>query len=435
MMNSGLKNKKVFILTELPMLVGGNQSLYRFTKLLGNAGAHLTVFKSNYNVVGAEQREVGLIDRINIPTVSGLFRKATAVAPEKDDNTSSVSIFVQLRSSTRLTSIGKITTKVVVRNWVSFIAQWIDNVIMLIWVFWRIRRGKPDLIVGYEIKYTFASQILSRILSVPYVNKFQGTALVSFGTELARAKFSMPGHYYGINASDLCLMVNDGTRGDYYARARGCRSIRFAAHGVGHVGTCSSQRLQGIDQVTRNRIFIFNNASGSIWKRPDRLIRFFNYLKPDTLKKISLVSSYYGPGLSELREMKEELPPDALLIFSGRLTQEESYSLLLKCDFLMMTNDLSNLGNPVLEAVYNGVPIISLNDGSLDGYVLDRYNGLLVDVNENFDSELAARVEQAVVQVDELKTNAKCFAPGPVEELAVAQQTELEAICATLRPR
>ncbi len=180
---------------------------------------------------------------------------------------------------------------------------------------------------------------------------------------------------------------------------------------------------------------IFNNASGSIWKRPDRLIRFFSYLKPDTLKKISLVSSYYGPGLSELREMKEELSPDALLIFSGRLTQEESYSLLLKCDFLMMTNDLSNLGNPVLEAVYNGVPIISLNDGSLDGYVVDRYNGLLVDVNENFDSELAARVEQAVVQVDELKTNAKCFAPGPVEELAVAQQTELEAICATLRPR
>ena len=57
---------------------------------------------------------------------------------------------------------------------------------------------------------------------------------------------------------------------------------------------------------------------------------------------------------------------------------------------------MSNLGNPVLEAIYYGTPLISLNDGSLDKYVINGENAVLLDLNGDFDIKLAEVITQFV---------------------------------------
>ena len=81
-------------------------------------------------------------------------------------------------------------------------------------------------------------------------------------------------------------------------------------------------------------------------------------------------------------------------VFANSLNHLECNSLLRNSHALISTNDLSNLGNPVLESIYYGTPIISLNDQSLDGFLTNDVDSKLIDVNHDFDKNLALAIQK-----------------------------------------
>lgn len=65
--------------------------------------------------------------------------------------------------------------------------------------------------------------------------------------------------------------------------------------------------------------------------------------------------------------------------FTGGVTQNQVKIYAQHSIAALLTSDLSNRGNVFFELFSIGVPIISFNDGSLDGYIENEKNGFLAD--------------------------------------------------------
>ncbi|MEK7778207.1 MAG: glycosyltransferase, partial [Chloroflexota bacterium] len=82
------------------------------------------------------------------------------------------------------------------------------------------------------------------------------------------------------------------------------------------------------------------------------------------------------------------------------------------CDLYVNCSDLSNLSNPVQEALVCGKPVVSIADGSLDGVITHGYNGLLAKLR-GIREELPAHIVTLLkddAQRAEMGRNALRFA-------------------------
>jgi glycosyltransferase involved in cell wall biosynthesis len=181
---------------------------------------------------------------------------------------------------------------------------------------------------------------------------FQGTILKATNRKKSLAVKYFPHNYFSLNKSDLCLMVNDGTDGNYYAKQRGCDNIFFEPHGVLQYKH-DDEKLEILELLKKTKKFIlFNNASGSTWKRPDRIVRGLLKLDKDALNDIVLITTYYGPDREELIKYTKAKGLDKNVIFAEGLNNIQCNYILQNSDVVIMTNDISNLGNPILEAIF-----------------------------------------------------------------------------------
>jgi L-malate glycosyltransferase len=101
---------------------------------------------------------------------------------------------------------------------------------------------------------------------------------------------------------------------------------------------------------------------------------------------------------------------------------------------LIMTNDVSNLGNPVLEAIFYKTPIISINDGSLDNFLTNDKDSVLINLDENFDLSLAKAISKLASDLkyyNKLKLNLA--RNRSVHSLNQQQKNEIKAIIDTIK--
>ena len=291
---------------------------------------------------------------------------------------------------------------------------------------------KASVFVAYEVDYSCAAKMLSAIFNRPYINKFQGTVLKACGADKKCCLMFYPKNYFGINKSDLCVMVNDGTNGDWYCKQNGLGNVFFEPHGVKdyHDSDIDEQKFVGIDL---NKFIVFNNASGAKWKRADRCIRFLAQLDPSVLSKLLVITTYNGAELFSLKKLAKELRVDDHVVFINNLNQAECNYVLKRSKIVLMTNDMSNLGNPVLEAIYYDIPVVSINDGSLSSVFKGDDGAILLDLDVDFDKKLARTIEKLVVDKEYyLNIKGKVIANKNVRSLKEQQTRELSRIKATI---
>jgi hypothetical protein len=95
-----------------------------------------------------------------------------------------------------------------------------------------------------------------------------------------------------------------------------------------------------------------------------------------------------------------------------------------------MTNDMSNLGNPILESIYYNIPAISINDESLKDLIKLNINGYLIDLNKDFDKNLAELITKLVINNTYLAEVRGALAnQSIVFPLRIQQQKEYDEIC------
>jgi len=245
-----------------------------------------------------------------------------------------------------------------------------------------LKRKEIDLLYGYELHGILAVWLLKRFYRLPSVSRFQGTILYPFlgkPGELWR-RFE---HVAAMKAkADLYIMADDGTHGDIVLQALNPAArplTRFWRNGLNKVSfqPRSSSEVReslGIDDA----LLLLAVGRLARWKRVDRIIKAL----PSLLARrddVILVILGDGPERQNLERLATELEVADHVRFEGAVSHDRVADHMNAADIFVSLYDLSNLGNPLLEAMGCGNCIVTLDDGSTQGLLKDGESAMLLD--------------------------------------------------------
>ncbi|MCG3654158.1 glycosyltransferase family 4 protein [Aliarcobacter butzleri] len=258
-----------------------------------------------------------------------------------------------------------------------------------------------DLLYGYEIEFIPILHLLSRFFKIPYVSRFQGTILYP----LMKRKFwklrYFP-HYLSIKLkSNLTIMTDDGTKGDFVIeKLRGnLDKVLFLKNGVDfkkyNIANVSSSIKKIVNKMNEFEKSFISVSRLQKWKRVDRSLDVYNKYKEYNHNSIFVI---VGDG-----EVKTDLQKyvwnknicDA--IFVGGLNADEVNYLLFHSDIFLSHYELSNVGNPLWEAINNQCLVVTINNGDTGKIIVDNCNGIISDEKDYIDNV------QKLINLDEEK--------------------------------
>lgn len=434
--NKKSRKKLFLILTGLPFRKQGNQSLIRFVNMFLNKNIKVILFSAGSDHLGENNLSHKLfsilkIFSIEIYITNTLNQLIIKISNNKKNKKTSNNFFNLIKSEDIIPPYGNYTFLNLLNKWSKLFFYLIDNILLILCLCFKHHQkiSKATVIIGYEQSYTLCSKTIAFIFKKKYINKFQGTILKATNKNTLQAVKFFPHNFFGINKSDLCIMVNDGTDGKYYAKLRGCKNIFFEPHGVFFYKHQNNPNHFINKLKEKGKFILFNNASGSTWKRPDRIIRGLSKINTKTLQNIILVTTYHAENKTDLISFVKSKNLEKNIIFIDKIDNYESNYILQQSNITIMTNDFSNLGNPILESIYYKTPIISIDDGSLKGFLTNNIDSILIKLDKQFDQNLAKAIKKLYRNkpfYNKLKKNLN--KNNQVKALSVQQNREFEAI-------
>lgn len=251
-----------------------------------------------------------------------------------------------------------------------------------------LRSSAPyDVLYAYEVHAVLAAKLLRRRgFRLPLVTRFQGTVMhPALSDRLLYYR-----RYEEVMAlqtpADLVIMTDDGTQGDdVLARLNPAMraKTKFWRNGL------DLDRLRpgtaGDRAAARERVdipadaFVMLTASRlAAWKRVDRAIRALPRVK-SWLPHAMLVVVGDGEDRARLEQLARELGVGANVRFVGAVPQTDVMTYMHAADVFLAIADLSNVGNPLLEAMVCGMCIVAVDAGDTRDLIRDGQTGRLVD--------------------------------------------------------
>jgi glycosyltransferase involved in cell wall biosynthesis len=240
-----------------------------------------------------------------------------------------------------------------------------------------------DLLYGYEVHGVLAQRRVQRAHPLPLVARFQGTVMYPY---LLRPH-SLLRKFEEVRAlkapADLYIMTDDGTRGDEVLQTLNPASqgkVKFWRNGLdgrfagATNGTDASRSELGLAEddfvlVTATRL--------ARWKRIDRAIDAVALLRDRGVTARLLVVGD-GEERQNLQRQAHDLGLDGRVTFVGAVPQPEVARYLGAADVFLSVNELSNVGNPLLEAMTAGRCVLTLDEGDTRDLIRDGETGLLL---------------------------------------------------------
>ena len=280
---------------------------------------------------------------------------------------------------------------------VSYPARWILNVttllcltISLCWEALRVRRGgfTPHLVYAHNQYASFAGFLLRWLWRVPNVTRLYGTFLADLMKKpFVTLRYPTAALGYLVPSS-LLICANDGTRGDEVARKFRIpdQRFRFWQNGVDPPRQpLEATRNEFVDQfgpkLKTESKWVVSCSRLSGWKRIDRMLRALAVCRGKKVDCQLLVAGA-GPELPRLKKLAEELGITENVVWLGALAHDDIWALMNVADVFMITNDVTNRCNPLYEATWAGLPVVSVVDPSTADLLKDGSNALLADRND-----------------------------------------------------
>lgn len=306
----------------------------------------------------------------------------------------------------------------------------------------RILRSNPiDVLYGYEVHGVLAVRRLRRRWKLPTVSRFQGTVMYP----ALSSRLSYLRKYEEAVAlrapADLYIMTDDGTRGDevlarWNPGSRG--RARFWRNGLDLERLVPASREKA--RVERQALGIPEDAFVLVmatrlarWKRVDRAIRAMPLVRAALPQALLLVLGD-GEERAGLQALARHLSLGDAVRFLGAVPHGEVARYMRAADLFLSLNDLSNAGNPLLEAMACGKAIVTLDTGDTRDLIRDGETGRLLSSGD------AEAVATAVVELARdpslrrrLEEGAREYAQGHFwtwEERMAAEVAELERLVA-----
>lgn len=284
------------------------------------------------------------------------------------------------------------------------------NQFIFLYVYTVRSHESVDMYYGYEIEFIPALKLLSSIKNKPFVSRFQGTILWPLMKKSVWKLRYFP-HFFSLRiAATLTIMTDDGTKGDKVLSDVKNQSakVMFVKNGVDFTSVKSAQ----LSEVTKNLLstitnFDYNFVSVSrleAWKRLDRSIDVFEHFS-----KHRPNSRYLILGDGTQKEYYERLVEEKNLvgkvIFTGGVNKADIYTLMEASDIFLSHYELSNVGNPLWEAIHNNCLIVTLSNGDTGNVIFDNINGIISQENNYLDNaEKLLKIQPS--EIDLLKMEA-----------------------------
>ncbi len=244
-----------------------------------------------------------------------------------------------------------------------------------------------DVLYAYEAHAVLATRMLRRRgLRLPVVARFQGTVMYPALSDRALYYRRYEEALALKTAADMYIMTDDGTQGaDVLARLNPASKgrVRFWRNGLdldrlrppAPEQRASARRDLGLAEGA----FVMLTASRlATWKRVDRAIRALPKIRswmPDAL----LVVVGDGEERARLQSLVRTLGVEQHVRFVGAVPQSDVMRYMHACDVFLAIADLSNVGNPLLEAMTCGCCVVAVDAGDTRELIIDNKTGRLVD--------------------------------------------------------
>jgi glycosyltransferase involved in cell wall biosynthesis len=252
-----------------------------------------------------------------------------------------------------------------------------------------LQRERYDLLYGYEVHGVLAQRRVRRQVDLPLVARFQGTVM---HPHLGR-RLSLLRRYEEVQAlrtpADVYVMTNDGTQGDEVLRTLNPASegrVRFWRNGLDLANTRppapedAAQARTGLG-LTADDFVLVTASRLARWKRIDRAIDAVALLDRHGLNARLLVVGD-GEERQNLEAQARDLGVSDRVRFVGGVPQPEVQRYLWAADVFLSVNELSNVGNPLLEAMMTRRCILTLDEGDTRDLIEDGVTGVLLPTGE-----------------------------------------------------
>jgi glycosyltransferase involved in cell wall biosynthesis len=301
----------------------------------------------------------------------------------------------------------------------------------------RALRGQEiDLLYGYEVHGVLAQRRIRRRRRLPLVTRFQGTIMHRYlGRPWQRLR-----RYEEVLAlrtpADLVIMTDDGTQGDeVLARLNpsSAGKVRFWRNGL----DLDNLRPPAADEAAQARRELGIDAADFVlvtatrlarWKRIDRAIDALALLKRQ-VPTARLIVVGDGEERAGLEAQAQRLGLAASVTFAGAVPQPDVQRYLWTADVFLSVNELSNVGNPLLEAMTAGRCILTIDEGDTRDVVRNGETGILLPAGE--PAAIAAALKTLARDAElrrRLGGSARAFAEGNFWSWEERLEAEIDAV-------
>ena len=294
---------------------------------------------------------------------------------------------------------------------------------------------RPDVIYSYRSDPAYVAHRLCRKYGAVHIGR-------RWGTWLGHTLFNVPWYKrirdFGEILSykipyDMLIMSNDGTLGDKVAEKLKSPPERHrfwldgTKRGIYQPDLDVAQVKESVG-LTPDQLMIFAVARLDTWKRLDRAIGAM----PTVIERIPnarLVIGGDGPLRKDLEAQIERLGVGEYVTLLGSIPHARVRELHNAADLFLTVQDLTNLGNQIMEAMHSRTCVIAYDIGGTQCVMRDDETGLLLTEDEL--EELGERIAELFENDDrrqELAEGAFQFAQENIWFWDERLQAEIELV-------
>jgi len=194
--------------------------------------------------------------------------------------------------------------------------------------------------------------------------------------------------------SNLTIITNDGTQGDKALsciRKTNIASLRFYVNGIDRYSIDQAEVIALKSSLGIANVFSAVCVTRLVsLKRVDLCIKIASaVVNKYGINGFRLIVVGDGSERDTLERMAANLRVSKQIVFVGSVNNQCVRNYLAIADVFLSTYDVSNVGNPLLEAIRANKIILTLNNGDTSSWIKHGENGFIYDVNDSMINRMA----------------------------------------------
>lgn len=260
--------------------------------------------------------------------------------------------------------------------------------------------------VHYAIPHAYAGYMAKKMLEeegiyLPMVTTLHGTDITLVGNH----PFYKPAVTFSINNSDVVTSVSQSLKADTLRLFKVRKEIEVVPNFIdtskytNSISSCQRSMLASGNEKIITHVSNFRKV-----KRIDDVVMIFYNIQKKVNSKLVMVGQ--GPEREMAEELVAELGIEEKVLFLGE--SNEIDKVLGFSDLFLLPSENESFGLAALEAMVNGVPVISTNTGGLPEVNKQAFSGYLSEVgNVKEMAENAVSILSKEENLNRFKENAR----------------------------